>query len=989
MIELELRKELGESDPKSARGLTISSVLEFLECSDPFASELPKDPLTHVCHLWDVIDQFSKLDIWDAKDRAFVVLALRRSLAGLNPNFIKKVIERIARNEQREGSRWMSWSFIELALVVDYPPPELAKIIGDSIKGSVSIEYEISDGGPCFKSGFTNFIWSFPDDQLTDLVKGAVEGLLPLFLKYRTNVADGWASRQSSGKRVHWFSWASFVEGSSSRDQEVIELIAKAEVNDGESLFRFLVRADRVRPDVYRPYLHEHLRLPNLFGIREYCSVLVRELPEEAISIYRPIVQSKEWRPYLYPLYRDVFGHAGKRIEGDGILLIQDLRDSGNRYFQKCVLDAIIDQTPDQGREVLGPELSRILEIRPEDEASELEGVFSIIADRVPSLVEADLWSLLGNRSKNIRGIAAGGLASISDGKIPDRVRDLLKASRADSRLGAVELLNRIGSQSVPLLKSAHETEKSQKVQKAIEETFTTLGVDIAWEAELSGEQILEQIEQDRRIKLPLAKWFDFSRFSLVQKSGSALSDQATTFLIQKQSKHKALEAAPGVLPLLELLDREKNADAALALVEQFLDSDQEAKDRWALTLGGLLGDNRIITALTPRIQPWCEAARHKLAEYAAQAIALLGTEEALMILDTLANRYRSKFKNIGKACRGAFQKAAEIRGVSEDELGDLVVPDLGFNSEGHKEFDDGKIIAVLQPDFKITWLNPETEKETKSPPSTLSEEGKAELKVLRKILREAVKSQTARFEQMLVRQRRWPVGRWQELFEEHPLLQSYASSLVWGIYDGEGKLLRTFRRYPNGILAHGSGEMEDLEEQDTLIGIVHPLDLDEESLAVWREHLGRFKVKPPFDQIDRQVELVEDGHGNRREIGITDQVTMSYGTFNGRTSRLGWIRGSVIEGGSVVSYYKPFHGAGVEAILMMWECWAGMESMEEVSMGKALFAKIDSVERGSYVYDDPEPDDPRVLSFGEVPAIVYSETIADLKAIMAGQDKS
>ena len=211
-----------------------------------------------------------------------------------------------------------------------------------------------------------------------------------------------------------------------------------------------------------------------------------------------------------------------------------------------------------------------------------------------------------------------------------------------------------------------------------------------------------------------------------------------------------------------------------------------------------------------PRINDWCENSRHKLAEYAAQAISLLPGNEPLMVLDTLSNRYRSKFKNVGKACAEAFNAAATARGITTDELGDLVVPDFGFDSEGIRRFDwdGGGASAELGADFKLTWFDPETDKAWKALPASAPEEIKTEVKTLTKLLREAVKGQTARLEMTLVRQRRWPVARWRELFENHPLLRSFASSLVWGVYDSTGKLLRTFRRYPNGLLADAAGAL-------------------------------------------------------------------------------------------------------------------------------------------------------------------------------------
>ena len=848
------------------------------------------------------------------------------------------------------------------------------------------LEYSVENGSPIFVSPMLNYLWGVRDDFLTKFVDDGFDQLLFVLAKFKPRVVRAWSGFSGADIERHAYVWTNIAKATDSFDEHILELMDGALSGDHEFCYKVYGALSQREPVKYRENFAKMLRSSKLRFLPIDSEVVCEELGVEALEIYESILNNaQDITDYWH--CGGVFEYAMTHLEEGGLTLIQKLADTGNRGLQSFVLRRVIGGLSEQDYPIVAPILREMMVVRPGDTDGQGMSVLRQLSEELTALMDAEIWGLLQEKSKQVREVAVEVLSEDFSEETLEKTKEVLRAKKADARLGAVELLIAVGEASIPTLQEAYGEEKSLKVQRVVENALAGFGAVINEESEeLSIADLFAEIEKDKRVKLPVVSWFDFSTFTLVQKTGEPLPEKVAVFFVQKQSKHKGIEAAPANFPILDCLEREGNADVALALVEKFLDSDQEAKDRWALTFGGLLGDNRIITALAPRVQPWCEASRHKLAEYAAQAIALLGTEEALMILDTLANRYRSKFKNIGKACREAFQKAAEIRGVSEDELGDLVVPDLGFNAEGHKEFDEGRIIAVLQPDFKISWLNPETDKETKSPPSTLSDEGKAELKALRKILRETVKSQNARFEQMLVRQRRWPVARWQELFEEHPLLQSYASSLVWGIYDDEGTLLRTFRRYPNGILAHGSGEMEDLEERDAMIGMVHPLSLDEESLSVWRDHLGRFKVKPPFAQIDRPVELVEEGHGNRREIGITDGISMSYGTFNGRTNRLGWIRGSVVDAGGVRSYYKQFHGAGVEAILLLEECWVGMDPMDEVGIGKAFFAKIESIERGSYIYDDPEPDDKRVLPFGEVPSIVYSETIADLRAITAGK---
>ena len=396
-----------------------------------------------------------------------------------------------------------------------------------------------------------------------------------------------------------------------------------------------------------------------------------------------------------------------------------------------------------------------------------------------------------------------------------------------------------------------------------------------------------------------------------------------------------------------------------------------------------MFGDQRTLPSLTEPIKSWAENARHKLAEYAAQAVALVPGDEALMMLDSLANRYRSKFKNIGKACKAALEEAASARGVSLDELADMIVPTLGFNAEYQRDLPDTEVKVVLQPDFKVTFFYPDTEKETKSPPSTLSDNAKEDIKTLKKLIRETVKGQTARLELSLVRQRSWTTKRWSELFEQHPILQSFASCLVWRSLTADGAGNRLFRRYPNGLLADAAGELVELDESDHTIVMVHPLDLDAETLLAWQEHLGRMNVAPPFSQLDRPTVALDPKHGNRRTLATAEGKSVSCGTFRSRAERRGWIRGSVVDAGGICAYYKSYPGAGVDVFVGVEGMYVGQDAQEIIKLGTAFFVKEESVATGSYTYDEPSSaDDPRVIAFADVPPIVYSETVSDLEAI-------
>ena len=106
--------------------------------------------------------------------------------------------------------------------------------------------------------------------------------------------------------------------------------------------------------------------------------------------------------------------------------------------------------------------------------------------------------------------------------------------------------------------------------------------------------------------------------------------------------------------------------------------------------------------------------------------------------------------------------------------------------------------------------------------------------------------------------------------------------------------------------------------------------------------------------------------------------------TFKGRADRLGWARGSVCDGGGITTYTKSFPAAGVDVFLgARRHVHRHRHDLAEIKLEDAFFVRTGSVKTGSYTYDEPgDENDPRVLPFGQVPPIVYSEVLGDLHKI-------
>lgn len=934
---------------------------------------------------------------FEIKVARFALLVALKQLGRPSSLISNPMLEGLANslNRMENGDRPNgSVLLVELADEMQVPREQFASnLLCYTRFDSVWKPFVADDGVPQWPNAFCRAIWRCPDQSIPDILDDQPfhpGGFIRALARYRPLAIRRWLERFEARGSLHELSaWHWGIILSCTRTADDLCLSALSGLQQQQQLDELIVVLRKERQGEYVNEIDAVIHDPQRAASPVVMNWLVAHKPSKALDLMRRAIADKCCDPYLkvgMGSYREVFRHAAEHLDQGSKLLEEAVRTDNGLLVFDCVY-AMRDKLTLNNASILLPLIHTALTVKMN--SGQLALFWAMGDQQLVNLLWEDLVFAFSTKSKIVRGALAGTVVKCRPSECIPLAGRLLQDARPERRLAALSLLAVVEKeQSLPLLLAQLAAENHDAVREELHKLLKESGARVHAESTARPQK---GPVANKPPKIPKTTWLNESILPpLIGKDGSDLPLETSLRLIEVQSKHKLLEPAPDILPFLDFIDREKSPPFALALVEGFLKSEQAASDRWALALGGLLGDNRIIPPLLSRIPDWCENSRHKLAEYAAQAISLLPGNEPLMVLDTLANRYRSKFKNVGKACAEAFNAAAEARGITPDELGDLVVPDFGFDAEGIRRFEwnGGGANAELGADFKLSWFDPESEKAWKALPAGATEEIKTEVKTLGKLLRETVKAQALRLEMSLVRQRRWTVSRWRELYENHPVLRSFACGLVWGVYDSSGTLLRSFRRYSNGILADASGNIEELAETDAVIGMIHPLELEAAGLDAWRAHIARLIVKVPFPQLDRPVEWMDPLHGNRRKISITEGRKVGAGTFKSRSEKRGWLRGSVVDAGGISSIYKSFPGAGIEVILMTDNYWIGIDPMDQVELGCASFVKADTVSRGSYTYDEPASDDPRVLRFDQVPAVVYSETLGDLKAII-GDNKS
>ncbi|MDE6517297.1 MAG: DUF4132 domain-containing protein, partial [Acetatifactor sp.] len=248
--------------------------------------------------------------------------------------------------------------------------------------------------------------------------------------------------------------------------------------------------------------------------------------------------------------------------------------------------------------------------------------------------------------------------------------------------------------------------------------------------------------------------------------------------------------------------------------------------------------------------------------------------------------------------------------------------------------------------------------------------------------------------------ERLWTVESWRELFVRNPIMHQFAIGLIWGIYE-EHKLTQSFR-----YMEDGSFNTEDEEEfflpkpsSEPLpeplpvqgkIGLVHPIELTEESLETWKQQLQDYEITQPIEQLNREVYYLTQEEQESRSLERFGGMLINDLSLGGKLTAMGWYRGSVQDAGGFYTYYREDASLGLGAELHFSGSFVGSGSMggEEVTGYDVRFYKAGTIERGSYCYDEAEGEKQQPLK--DIPRRYFSEIVWQLtKATASSKERN
>jgi predicted DNA-binding WGR domain protein len=417
-------------------------------------------------------------------------------------------------------------------------------------------------------------------------------------------------------------------------------------------------------------------------------------------------------------------------------------------------------------------------------------------------------------------------------------------------------------------------------------------------------------------------------------------------------------------------------------LFERWLGESAPSKENWAMVAIGLLGSNISALKLAPLVKIWPGESQHARAVLGLSCLRSIGSDTALMQINSIAQKV--KFKGIKQRAQECMEAIATERNMSHEQLEDRIVPDCDLDENGSRMFDFGgrQFQFILSENLKPMVKDAEGKIKTDLPkPNAKDDREKAEQaivewKLLKKQISEILKLQPARLERAMVTGRRWQLDEFVTLLVQHPLMTHLVRRIVWGGYDGAGKLISTFRVTEDRTYADERDETCQLAALDR-IGIIHPLYLSAEQLANWGEILSDYEIMPPFQQIGRSIYKLESGEEMQTEITRFKDAKVPAIALVGTLDKSGWVRGTPQDAGIFAEHFKPFPAANVTAVVEYEGVPIGyMDGWDDQSIERCYF--LLGISTNIYANRD------KAIVLGNIDPLVISEVFRDLTSIAA-----
>lgn len=577
---------------------------------------------------------------------------------------------------------------------------------------------------------------------------------------------------------------------------------------------------------------------------------------------------------------------------------------------------------------------------------------------------ESILDFALNRAGKKSRVQAAETLAAMQQ-EVMEDAKTLLTGKTVDQRVTGALILAAVETQEAELaLNDAVDEESNDDTRDIMLEALAEKRFAVPYTLE-QVRKMIEIASQRKKLNKWNEKWIDETKLPKIYWSdGQPLTEADIRFLFYRMKRAPGLNSDIEARQALQHIDRSRSQSFAKALLTAFQDSNADTKLKYYLTLGALLGDDEMMHNLNSLFKKSITDKRIKMAEYVVGALAMVGTDKALRIVEVIYRKFATKKPALSQAAKAALDAAATELNITMDELSDKIIPDFDFDGLYKKfEVDGDEYRAFISSEFKLNYFT-EDNKIRKSLPSSASKELKAEFKEVEKEVNDVIKSQSGRLEKYMIEERRWNVEGWKKFFFNNPIMFVYAMKLLWGVFDKDGKLCDSFYCSEDTSLYKVNDEEVALND-DQFVGILHPAHLSAEQLNAWKDKAYAMSLVTIFPILERPVFTVndEEKEKNSTRAFFNKEIPKGADFVNTFLVKQNWLK-STGDGGH--SDFTKLYKDGV------LKANANIEGPTAWYQGGTAPAKMYEVSFMAKNWQDK-------VQLKNIPRVFYSEVLADI----------